>query len=217
MTELPPIPRRVFWGIILIGIGLILFAISYNPNPNLGGIEHAWGSAAMQQSHAIDLAMFSYANDNNQKYPDGKSSTEVFQKLMDGGYITDASIFYLPLTGKAKWTGHKLKPENVGFDVTSGLEGTSPNQLPVVYMTGFKVSYTPGGAAVPIPRTYSLFGNIPAPLDSGIAVTYKSNSAMFKDLSQAPNGSASIPNFVSPDFKPDGKTYRQLTPQGQIP
>jgi len=28
---------------------------------------------------------------------------------------------------------------------------------------------------------------------------------------------ASIPNFISPDFKPDGKTYRQLTPDGALP
>jgi hypothetical protein len=127
--------------------------------------------------------------------------------------------------------GQKLKPKNVCFDVTSGLDGNSPDQLPVVFTTGYKVTYASGAAAAPIikphpqygvePRTWSQWWNgdsrPPAYLQPGIAVTYKSNSAMFIKLKTAPNGDGSIPHFISPQFKPDGKTYRQLTPKGVLP
>jgi len=223
-------PRLLFYGICL-AILCYLFLSALGP-ANIGGIKQAWGSASMQQSRQIDIAMFSYCNDNNQKYPDGTSSTEVFQKLMDGGYITDPSIFYLPLPGKTRGDAkRKLKPENVCFDVTSSLEGNSPDELPVVYMTGYRVAYVPGGSAVAIKKPFPQFGialrtwperwngdpHPPPSWDSGIAVTYKSNLAMFKKLEHAPNGDASIPNFISPDFKPNGKTYRQLTPDGPLP
>jgi len=212
-----PVPRLLFYGGCL-AILFCLFVFSLGP-ANLGGIKHAWGNAAMQQARTINLAMFSYCNDNDQKYPDGKSSTEVFQKLMDGNYISDPGLFYLPLPGKIKGVGPKLKPENVCFDVTSGLEGNSPSELPVVFMTGYRVDYVPGGSAVAMIKPFPKNGEPQPPpiLDSGIAITYKSNSAKFITLAKAPNGDVSIPNFISPDFKPDGKTYRQLTPEGPLP
>jgi hypothetical protein len=52
---------------------------------------------------------------------------------------------------------------------------------------------------------------------SGIAVSYKGNNAMFMKLNTTPNSNSTIPNFIPPDFKPDGKTYRQLTPDGPLP
>ena len=39
-------------------------------------------SSIMQTSRTIALALHQYAADHNGRYPDGKSSTEVFQKLM---------------------------------------------------------------------------------------------------------------------------------------
>jgi hypothetical protein len=80
----------------------------------------------MQQGRQIGQMMFSYSTDNFQNsnaYPDGKSSTEVFQKLLDGNYAADPAIFYVPLPGKVKpIAGQKLKPENVCWDVTSGVD-----------------------------------------------------------------------------------------------
>jgi hypothetical protein len=167
--------------------------------------------------------MTSYYNDHRQRYPDGKSSTEIFQKLLNDGYVTDPTLFYLPLSGKLKAIpGQKLKPENVCWDVTSGVDASSPDDTPIVFVTGYKVRYLPGGEAVPIvkPSARTWLGwwqgekepsRRPYP---GLAVCYKNNSAMFMD-----SGSSGgvIPNFISPDFKPDGKTYRQLTPDGVLP
>ena len=174
--------------------------------------------------------MFAYATDNtvnNNGYPNGNTSTEVFQKLIDGGYVTDPAIFYVPLPGKIRAVaGQKLKPENVCWDVTSGAGSDSPDGLPLIFMTGYKVTYVPGGSAVPIikshppfwtPRIWSEWWNGDRNTASGIAVFYTGNNAAFIRLGIGIGPDNTIQNFVSPKFKPDGKTYRQLTPDGVLP
>jgi hypothetical protein len=97
-------------------------------------------------------------------------------------------------------------------------------------MTGYKVTYAPGASAVPLIKPYpqfglepltwdnwwhgeSLFGSAPSP---GITVYYKANNSVFIILDTAANSDGSIHNIVSPDFKSDGKTYRQLRPDGPL-
>ena len=53
-----------------------------------------------------------------------KTSTEVFQKLLDEKYIADPSIFFLAMPGKVKATSQTLTADNVCFDVTSGITAT---------------------------------------------------------------------------------------------
>jgi len=197
--------------------------------PSNGGVQNTWTQTARQ----IGQVMSAYSIDNDQNYPDGNSSTEIFQKLIDENYVNDSTLFYIPLPGKIKpIAGQKLKPENVCFDITSGIDSHAPNGLPLVFMTGYKVTYAPGGSAVPITKPYPQFGysHIWNHLwfwkesqelyhtRPGIAVFYKGNNAMFLIiLSSSANPGGSIPNFVPPDFDPKGKTYRQLTPDGPLP
>jgi len=80
-------------------------------------IQHA-NSAALtstycQYSSDIGRSLDQYATDHNGKYPEGKSSTEIFQKLIDKGYVTDPSIFYCPLPGKIKAEGKSRLRENL--------------------------------------------------------------------------------------------------------
>jgi hypothetical protein len=212
---------------IIGGITLaILFGLALGP---IGpGIKSPRENSTMQQTRQIGLMMFSYANDHEQQYPDGKSSTEVFQKLVDGQYCSGPSVFYIPRIGKtAALPGQKLKSENVCFDVTINLNASSSDQLPVVFTTGYRVDYIPGGTAVPLKdspqfnddsRHWWTLEKEQAPWeDPGIAVAYKSNSARFLKLEFAPNGDQIISNFISPNYKPDGKTYQQLTPDGVLP
>jgi hypothetical protein len=160
-------------------------------------------SMEMQQAKAIGLAMFQYATDHDGAYPTGKSSTEVFQQLLDGQYAPEPALFWVNLPGKTKPASRTLKPENVCFDVTTPVDANSPDALPLVFLTGYKVSYVAGGSAVP-----AFTSSQGRPL--GITVCYKSNRAIFIRKSALPDGS--IPNFVPADFDPAGKTYRQLTP-----
>ena len=87
------IPRPLFY------IGCLILLIVCCPltcSPIGPGIKRAVPeSASLQKVHQIGVAMFSYMSDHNEQYPDGKSSTEVFQKLLDGGYVTDPTIFYV--------------------------------------------------------------------------------------------------------------------------
>ena len=163
--------------------------------PMMQGRAESW----VEQAHVIGTAFLSYAVDNGN-YPDGKSSTEVFQKLVDGRYVSDLSSFYVSLIpNKAKATSAKLTPENVCFDVTGGATMNSPDALPLIYLTGYKVDYKPGGSAV------SLIKPSPTP---GIAVTYKNGNSKF--LKPADPAEGTIANFMPADV-PDGG-YRQLMP-----
>jgi len=168
-------------------------------------MQRARNDAVMQQAHTIGIALFAYANDNNGAYPTGKSSTEVFQKLIDGGYVTDPSTFYFQMPGKVAPTSNKLKPENVCFDVTAPVDSNDSDMIPLVFTTGFKISYTPGSGAVPISDGVKQAG--------GIAIYYKGNNAVF--LRASADGSA--PNAISPSFSdPNAAHYQQLTPDGPV-
>jgi len=220
------IPRVLLQGIgILGGLFVLLLILRPSPGPGRGGHD-----IIMPQVRQIGEMMSSYASDHGGSYPDGNSSTEIFRKLIDEGYCTDPTIFYFSLPGKIKpIAGQKLKPENVCFDVTSGVDPDSSDFLPLVFTTGYKVAYVPGGHAVPIIKPYPSYEFKPRtwiqwwyqkPLSEHpptIKVFYKSNDAISLFFQFAGNPDASIPNFVPAAFDAKGKTYRQLTPDGPLP
>ncbi len=96
----PKTPQRKSSGCLLavvIAFGFfIVLGVCLGPT---GGPGRAYQSSLVQTAHALGIALYSYANDNQGLYPDGTSSTEVFQKLMDGGYVTDPAIFYIAMDG----------------------------------------------------------------------------------------------------------------------
>jgi hypothetical protein len=225
-----PQPKSAFNGClvaIVLGIGFFLLCGVFLGPINGGGEQRGKHNAAMQQSRQIGQLMYSYATDHDGRYPEGNSSTEIFQKLINDGYATDPEIFYVALLGKVKAiAGKKLRPENVCWDVTSGVDSQSSDFVPFVFMTGYRIKYASGESAVPVikpyppywcePRTWSQWWNenVPTPDmgPSGIAVFYKGNNAVFLKL----DADNTAPNVVSPDYKPDGHTYRQLTPDGEL-
>jgi hypothetical protein len=213
---------------ILAFVGIGVFA------PIDGHIPMAQGSGWMQTSRTIGIAMAQYANDHGGNYPDGQSSTEVFQKLLDGNYVTDPGIFYVPYAGKVKAvSGQSLKPENVSWDVTAGVESQTSDEIPIVFLTGYRVTYAAGGAAVSLVKPFPDFGDPPRTWSQwwhgepkpmprsvpGIAVMYKSNTAAYKmfmfESTPAPEGT--MPDFISSKFDPKDRVYHQLTPTGQLP
>jgi hypothetical protein len=95
-------PRRVyplwiFWTLFVCAVFAVLYGVFLLQKT--GGISKNRTAAAMQTSRTIALAMFQYANDHDGKYPDGNSSTEVFQKLIDGNYVDDPALFYVLFEG----------------------------------------------------------------------------------------------------------------------
>jgi hypothetical protein len=156
-----------------------------------------------QQAHAIGVVMYAYANDHNGAYPTGSSSTEVFQKLIDGGYVNNPILFFVPMPGKVKPTSNKLKPENVSFDVTNGVDiKTSSDAVPLLFLTGFLITYAPGSTAEPTTED--------AQKRDGMVIFYHSGSTQFlkKDVDRI------IHNAVPKFYDDKVHHYQQLTPEG---
>ena len=204
-----------FWiriGVLMVVV-FILLGVALGP---LGcSITNSQKFACLQTTHTLMLALYSYANDHGGKYPEGKSSTEVFQQLLDQGYITDPGmlcITSLRLPGKVRANNNHLKPENVTWDVTCCVDSTTSEDCPTVFLTGYKVTYEPGRSAVlaytPHARTWSeWWDGLPA-WEPFMSYARKSNAV----ANIIANADGTIPNFIPADFDPKGKTYRQLTP-----
>jgi hypothetical protein len=197
--------RKLMW---LSFFGAFIFTVLFMPQGH-GGIRMAKQSARMQTARSIGISLFTYSNDHDGKYPVGKSSTEVFQQLIDQQYVSDPSVFYFDMPGKTKPTSNTLKPENVCYDVTNAVQDDDPDYLPVVFSTGYKIDYVKDGKA------HLLANGDPA----GIAIFYKSNSAFFRV--PRPDGISVEPPSYDPnvkyDFNSKGRTYLQLTPDGPLP
>lgn len=164
--------------------------------------KYEWENRSSVQSlHALGLALYSYAQDHDLHYPDGKTSTEVFQKLVDGDYVTDPAIFYLPMKGKTPAKDKVIKPENVCFDYTQGVQVAQPDDggyIPLIFTTGSHLDYSTG-------KVSSLSEDSPYGTD-GIAVFYaniRANFVLAADFAD---------KFFGPGYDPKGKNYIQLMP-----
>jgi hypothetical protein len=199
--------RIVLESICLVAVGVLFFGWGLGLfSPPLGD-RPTQEDALMQASYSIRLAMAEYMRDHGQAFPDGASSTEVFQKLVDGNDVVDPGIFYVSMPGKVKAVvGQKLKPENVCFDVTGGVGTNPPEDLPLVFLTGYRVNYAADGSAVPLGK----------PIYRVIAGSYTSTSADFMKLGTQSDPDGVVHHFVGPGFVGEGKVYRQLTPEGEL-
>jgi type II secretory pathway pseudopilin PulG len=220
---------RTLSNVCLVVFILLLLAVMLVP-PFPRNSRFGRQNMAMQQAREIGQVLYAYAQDHGQKYPHGNTSTEIFQRLLDEGYVNDPAIFYLPLPGKVKPTVRNHKPQplnsnNIGFDVTVGGNTRSPHGLPLVFTTGYQVTYARGAEAIPdsfVPHgsVLSWFSHFlpwddssDEPPPPGIAVYYVGNNSKFISPDFATHPDGVLLDFVPPDFSPgSGETYRQLTP-----
>jgi hypothetical protein len=209
VTNRPPFAKSLRSPWQWIGVAIVLVVLAAIDIGPIVDRPRSHQNASVQFVHVIGLAMFSYANDNNGKYPKGNSSTEVFQKLIDGGYVTDPSLFYaaqFKIPGKTKATSNKLKPENVCWDVTTPVDANSNDpDLPVVFSTGYRIEYVQHGNAVPLSKNAS----------SGIFAMRVSMAAWYIADDGKPDGI--VPDFIRAPFDSRGVKYIQLTPDGPLP
>ena len=213
--------RKVLNFFIILAFVAVLFGVLVP----IGGSGHfrALPSAALETSRVIGTCMYRYSVDHNGHYPDGKTSTEVFQQLIDEHYVDDPSIFYFGgnlFPQKVRPSSNHLAAENVCWDTTCCVDSSAPDGLPVVFLTGYKISYQAGSKADPFvllpERSWFrrwLYPRIPI---SFMAAAYTSSTPTWgKDISERKidaDDDGSIPNFIPADFDAKGKTYRQLTP-----
>jgi hypothetical protein len=172
----------------------------------------------MQQARAIHELIVAYTDAHHGAFPTGSSSTEIFQKLVDENHmqVRDTALFYIDMPGKVLATSTVLKAENVCFDVTLPLDGNLPDDLPVVFTTGYKIDYSPGKAAIPIVRS-----NLPN--YAGVFCAGGNAYGIWADHKWSDQipwyflPDHSIANFISADYKPNGRNFQQLTPDGPLP
>jgi prepilin-type N-terminal cleavage/methylation domain-containing protein len=184
--------------LVVIGIIAILAGVALGPITN--GIKKAKQSAGLQTAHAIGLSMYSFANDNNQSYPDvNNPSSSTFsadasadaQALLAGNYVTDPSIFYISGGVASKYTGTvasaitNIAATNISWDFfgnasKGGLSSTNYQYMPIFMSSivgGTQMSLTGGSTAGTIltvmPASTNPFGT------GGVAVFYINNSAAF--------------------------------------
>ena len=184
--------------LVVIGIIAILAGVALGPITN--GIKKAKESAGVQSAHAIGLAMYSLANDNQQLYADqnnpagntgGATAQAAVGPLLAGGYVTDPSIFYISSDSAAvKYTGtlgsaaSQIASSNVSWDfvgVTGGTGLSSVNypSTPIMWstlgggtMSNIATANNAVQTAAALPST-TPFGT------AGLAVFYENNSAAF--------------------------------------
>lgn len=197
--------QRFLVGMAALAIALITYPIA---DYFLG--NHLWNiPASVERARVLAMALYAYAKAHDGKYPTGASSTEVFQKLIDGHYLSDPGTVFDPALaaqGKIKATSKALTPQNVCWDVTVPADTRSPDALPLVFETGFRVTYAPHGTAEPL---------APAMTGNGIVVCYCDLDA--EHLKSGWNHNGIISDFVPASFDPRGAAYVQLTPNGPLP
>jgi hypothetical protein len=211
-----------FWSALVLLLIIVIGLIEPGIPP-----RSAWNAIEAEHVHLIASALLRYAQDHQGKFPPGESSTAVFQKLLDEGYAgyfeSRSLLFYFPMKGKTPpLEGQPLKPENVSFDVTNLMDVSDSDAVPLVFSTGFKVSYEPGARAQRLTTPdfripgFELFRPDPGPRHNSIVVgdkRAKVRTLVVTDDATNPNGSAR--GFIPADFKSNGKIYRQLTPDGR--
>ena len=199
--------------ILLLFVALSV-VILWVPN---GGTPRGPASKAVFQCREIGLALVKYASDHGGRFPEGHSSTEVFQKLIDDHDVDDPALFFYPLAGKVKPGTNTLKPENVGWDVTCCVDADSPDSLPLVFITGYKVDYMAGAGVHLLKKetsfTWTDWWNAKAVRLYFVAVFYKNFSAR---ALMSPDNSGLFPGFIPADFDSKEEIYRQLTPDGEL-
>jgi hypothetical protein len=185
---------------------------------------HFVSGLAFQNGRVIADALNRYVGQHGN-FPDGNSSTEVFQKLLDSHLIDDPAVFYIPYLGKVKATaGERLKPENVSWDFTRCQPRNDLGSLPLVFTTGCRINYAPGGLStalrLPLPAfsnehlTWYQSWNHDVLLDDEgyLAVIHWGGG----EEGCRPKSDGSIPDLHSSDFNADGVHYVQLTPDGPL-
>jgi len=185
---------------LLVVIGIIAILAGVALGPITSQIKKAKESSAVQQSHAIGLAMFAFANDNNQLYPDtsnpsaGKTgAVAVAYALLNGGYVSDPAQLWISGGKATKYSGSggagatSITASNISFDFVGANGGTGLNSTVAQYMPLLWNSVSSGEApsltsastansaitATLLSNSASAFGN------AGLATFYCNQSAVF--------------------------------------
>ena len=204
-------------------IALFLFILVGFFAPRTGTLKSAQTASCMCTLNLLMTALKQYALDHDGHYPTGKSSTEVFQKLLDENYVSDPGLFLggFPRPMKIRGKQLKLEPEDVGFDLTVPLDIHSPDDVPVIFLTGYRITYAPHADAIPVsPRVVDRTPNIAVAYQNqwgdNLPWVYVRRTRLFdykreRDHEDQVLSDGTIIRFIPGTFAAKDHFYQQLT------
>jgi prepilin-type N-terminal cleavage/methylation domain-containing protein len=192
---------------LLVVIAIIALLAAVAMGPITGAMRTAKDNAGMQTTHALYVADFQYNIDNNN-FADGADAGAIAQNLLNGGYISDPSIFFIAGGSTTKFTGSNaaqgITAQNVSWDFLgsgatyTGLTTSDPEQLPLVWSTGNTITI-PAAAGSYGTATVNANGKNAYGTD-GIPVAYLSGASSFKKVSNITT--LSITQFIDDSYTP---------------
>jgi prepilin-type N-terminal cleavage/methylation domain-containing protein len=203
-------------GFTLVELLVVIAIIALLAGIAIGPITHAMSvakdNAGMQTTHSIYIADFQYSIDNSH-FADAADSGGIAQGLLQGGYVSDPTLFYLG-GNTTKYTGtdaaHGMQAQNVSWDFLgtgtggsyNGLSTSDPDQLPLVWSTGNKIVIPAAGGTY---GTATINGNGKNYYNTdGIPVAYKSGVSTFHHPTDVTTGT--ISNFIDNSYNPPANT-----------
>jgi len=187
--------------LVVIAIIGLLAALAIGPITHT--MQIAKENAGQQTTHNLYLADFQYSIDNGT-FAGGTDAGLIAQALMKGGYVSDPSIFTISGFSKpidASATAQAIAQGYIAWDFAvqqtdnSGITTSDPDQLPLIWNTGNTAPSLTGTG----PLAMSLGAKNPYGKD-GVAVVYKSGSAMFLKVADVTAGTPSVTNFCNASF-----------------
>jgi hypothetical protein len=199
----------------LVVIAIIALLAGVAVGPITGAMKTAKDNAGMQTTHALYVADFQYSIDSStSSFADGTDAGVIARALLNGGYITDPTIFYIGGGATTKYTGSTAatsmtaanvswdflgsSPSGAGAGTYNGLSTSDPDQLPLVWSTGNTIT---------IPQTAGTYGtaqlNAPGknPYGTdGIPVAYKSGASKFAKVTNITT--QTISQFIDNSYTP---------------
>lgn len=218
-------PRRVLLEVVLLSLLVLFLTWLSFPAISVGPVS----SPALQEvssARQLGTILSTYAFDHDFKYPTGSSSTEVFQQLIDEGYLTQEGagqlLFISGMPGKTPYSGEgPLQPENVCYDVIAPVTHEAHDTLPLLISTGweipaFKKGVQPvirnqGQATAVAGKPGKWWGWEPGP--PGLVVFRKGFNATFLKFYPTTKQFAHQQQFFPGELDPEkASAYRQLRP-----
>ncbi len=128
---------------VICGVLFVLLVLFWLSLPSISSYPNNPEGRFAAPAHNLAVALFLYSNDHDGTYPSGATSTDVFQKLYDGKYLTDPANLLLPKLVRPSVPSTsplKLPPHYSCWDTVSAsdrpLHAKHPDDLPVVISTG---------------------------------------------------------------------------------
>ncbi len=158
----------------------------------------------------LRIGLEMYADKHHGLFPNGNSSTEVFQKLIDDEDLASRCVFF-DLNGKSLPTTNKISPNNVCFDFTEGTDPKSPSWVPVLIPTGYLINYKTG-QAIKL-KTNSIVQN---KIWISYATKYQNFPTIIYYFHFFPYHWDHVNIMLDKPSDADTSQYRQLTPDGSL-